>query len=236
MNSYLLHFFLGASAEQIPHESITAAVIAIVATAFGYVGKNVYEFVKQERLESRARLASLHHLDSLLRSQFALYKTQLSLREKLFEQLLRKKRITGIDQGLEDAFSKAYSSFDPEDLELHRIIRGLTTFGLARVNTGMSVWLEKDTEFKTAAVECSLRDVLAAQLRTLEVHLIMWNAKYNDWIPECPNHALVYLHDEKEHGIGFPTGIEDTIEQTLEELTSKYINSWPNMSTSGRYS
>jgi hypothetical protein len=227
MNDHLFYYLVAGSGEQIPHESIIAAVIAIVATALGYVVKNVYEAVKKERAESRARLASLQQLASLLRSQLLLYRAQLNLRRNLLEQLSAKNRITGVDQGVEETFSKAYPTFDTEDLELHSIIRGLTKSGLAPVNAALSLWLEKDTEFKTGTIDCSLRDVLAEHLRTLDVHLIMWRAKYNDWIPDFPNHALVYLHDEKEHGIGFPRGIEATVETTLRELTNKYINSWP---------
>jgi hypothetical protein len=35
------------------------------------------------------------------------------------------------------------------------------------------------------------------------------------WIPHHPKHALVYLADEKKHGVGFPSGIEVLIKSVL---------------------
>jgi hypothetical protein len=43
----------------------------------------------------------------------------------------------------------------------------------------------------------------------------MWNAKFEAWIPRHPTHALVYLDDESEHGIGFPHKITDVLEVIL---------------------
>jgi hypothetical protein len=229
MSTWLPLSLIGASTEKIPTESITAAVIAIGGAAIGYIVKNVYEAVKQWRSESRARLAKLHRLDSLLRSQFVLYRTQSILRNSLLSELRKKGKIVAATKGqtFEDLFSEAYSKFDSEDLELHSVICGYTETGLARVNKAISVWLQEDGEFKTGAIPFSQRELLATQLQTLDVHLIVWEAKYAHWIPNHPDHALVYLQDEKEQGIGFPIGIEDTVTKTLTELTDKYLTSWP---------
>src|SRR5262245_12821054 len=123
MSTWLPLSLIGASTEKIPEkipsESITAAVIAIVGAAIGYIVKNVYEAVKQWRSESRARLAKLHRLDSLLRSQFVLYRTQSILRDNLLSELRKKGKVVAATKGqtFEDLFSEAYSKFDSEDLE-----------------------------------------------------------------------------------------------------------------------
>ena len=36
---------------------------------------------------------------------------------------------------------------------------------------------------------------------------MLWHAKYEAWIPNHPEHALVYMADEKHHGLGFPGAI-----------------------------
>jgi hypothetical protein len=86
----------------------------------------------------------------------------------------------------------------------------------------MSQWLQADTEFKLARARLrflpwrrqSYLD-LATQLTALEPHLLMWLAKYEIWIPDRWEHALVYLNDEEKHGVPFPEGIERTIHRAL---------------------
>jgi hypothetical protein len=36
-------------------------------------------------------------------------------------------------------------------------------------------------------------------------------AKFEYWIPDKPERALVFMADENEHGIGFPLGIDDLV-------------------------
>ena len=66
-------------------------------------------------------------------------------------------------------------------------------------------WLAKDTFFKAKS------DELGFALRKLEAHLILWCSKYEYWIPNRPEGALVYLNDREKHGVGFPIGIESLI-------------------------
>lgn len=56
---------------------------------------------------------------------------------------------------------------------------------------------------------------LSELLNQLDAHLLLWLAKYEGWIPNRPDHALVYLADEEEHGLGFPNGIEETLAAVL---------------------
>jgi len=190
---------LAVGSEQAKSESVGAATLAIVAAAIGYVIKSLYEALKGQRYEVRARLAKLRRLESLLSSQLALYQIQSTLRDKLFQQLQTKNKITGSYKGetYEDIFSRTYATFDAEELELHAVIRGYTETGLAQINASIRAWLDADTDFKTGAIASSQRELLATQLRTLDVHLAMWEAKYAFWIPDHSEHALVYLQDER---------------------------------------
>ena len=63
--------------------------------------------------------------------------------------------------------------------------------------------------------QVSVGSKLGQQLNTLDAHLLLWLAKYETWIPEHPDNALVYLADEEQHGVPFPHGIEDTVGDVL---------------------
>jgi hypothetical protein len=56
---------------------------------------------------------------------------------------------------------------------------------------------------------------LAELLNQLDAHLVLWLAKYESWIPNRPDHALVYLADEQLHGLGFPQGLDDAFSYVL---------------------
>jgi hypothetical protein len=53
------------------------------------------------------------------------------------------------------------------------------------------------------------------------LHLRLWHAKYEAWIPGHPRHALVYLADEEQHGIGFPGGLDQVVDEVLRELDAR---------------
>jgi hypothetical protein len=78
-------------------------------------------------------------------------------------------------------------------------------------------------------VASSRKRELAEELFALEIHLTLWHAKFESWIPGHPEHALVYLDDEKAHGLGFPTpregsdrvamlGVDAEVSRALKEL------------------
>jgi len=79
-----------------------------------------------------------------------------------------------------------------------------------RRSHGSVKWIQDDSYFKAQNGEGPLGK-LAGELAKLELHLILWLAKYEAWIPEFKAHALVYLADEKKHGVGFPSGIDELI-------------------------
>jgi hypothetical protein len=123
--------------------------------------------------------------------------------------------LAGTEEGYERTFSKAYKVFTPEEKELHAIIRSITIHSLCTTNQSLSDWLKNDTYFKAQRPSKGIYGELAMQLATLEAHLILWHAKYETWIPETPEHALVYLADEEKHGVGFPSGIDEIVRKTL---------------------
>jgi hypothetical protein len=121
-------------------------------------------------------------------------------------------------QGYEDLLSTMYDKFTPEEKELHSMIRGITVYALKPINEAVSEWLDSDVDFRVQKRARGQRGELAEKLNTLAGHLLLWRAKYEIWIPNCPAHALVYLADEKAHGLGFPTGVEKLINHVIEDF------------------
>lgn len=197
-------------------EWLAAALLAAALATLGFVGKQIFEWIAVLRTARRTRRAKLVTLLSLLHGSAAVFRVQATLRDRLAQTLIqRSPELAKSNAGYEALFAASFPTLTAEELELHTLIRGYTVNGLRPLNEAIIRWLREDTEFKLARSRSSVAQALARQLAALEPHLLMWLAKYAAWIPDAPAHALVYLADEEGHGVRFPTGIEDTIEQTL---------------------
>ena len=201
-------------------------VLAIVVTlgggamvgSIGYVVRSLHGWwiAKQDR---RANLAArLHGLATLLHTSKSLFDVQAGQRNRL-SAMLRSNHPDEISSGLgyETTFQRMYDHFTVEEAELHGIVRSMTEHGLRPVNRDITDWLERDTIFKTGMSPLRVSKKLDLWLHQLELHLTIWHAKYEYWMPN-PKHSLVYLADEEAHGVGFPNGIELVVEEALEEL------------------
>lgn len=197
-------------------EWLGAAVIGVVVAALGYVGRLIIESWLAIREARSARRARLVELQSLLRAAWVSFAVQNSHAKRLRSMVQEKHLdLLGAEEGYERSFSKAYTVFMPDEKELHAIIRGITIHSLRPTNQSLLNWLKSDTYFKAHKSSRGILGALAEKLAALEAHLILWNAKYETWIPDTPEHALVYLADEEEHGIGFPSGIDEAVRKVL---------------------
>ena len=109
----------------------------------------------------------------------------------------------------------AFPKFTADERELHSIIRSITIHGIRPVNQALLDWVRKDATFKGMVHKPGFSGELARKLSELEAHLLLWHAKYEAWIPEQATHALVYLADEKAHGLGFPEGLDELVHHAL---------------------
>lgn len=201
---------------QIPDWFSTAVLGAIIA-AFGYVAKLLLEWLGEVQNRSRTRRARLAELYSLLRAGKVAYDIQCERRNEL-EALIAKRDPEFLSSliGYERRFAAAYQNMTDEEKELHSIIRTITMNTLRPLNESLSEWLRADAYFKAKTWGSGLKVNVAQKLAILEVHLLLWHAKFTVWIPEKENHALVYLADEEKHGVGFPRGIEDDVQKLLK--------------------
>ena len=67
------------------------------------------------------------------------------------------------------------------------------------------------------------RRTLSLGFGQLEIHLLLWRAKFEYWIPNNPEHCVVYMADEKKHGLGFPPKTDDAVETVLQELRKRWL-------------
>jgi hypothetical protein len=183
-----------------------ATVLGAVFAALGFVGKLLVDELMQWRKTVRARQASLVRLQSLLLASRRVFELQAELRDRLCDELTATQRdlpATSYDEIL----SRGYARATEEQKLLHGLIRQYTISALKPLNRLMCDWLLADDYYKLANHKGDLAE-LALHLRTLDAHLILWLAKYDHWIPNHPEHALVYMADENMHGAGFPNGID----------------------------
>jgi hypothetical protein len=192
----------------------TAAIGAVIA-ALGYLAKTVIEIVTTARSEHRKRRAALVRLGSLLRASGVAFEIQNELAQRLLEAIQTAHPDVNPVGGYEKVISRAYPTLSEDERELHTIVRGYTINALRPTNEKILDWVRDDTYFKAGKRKGKLEGELAQKLAHLETHLLLWLAKYEAWIPNDPHHALVYLADEQEHGLGFPKSIDTTIAQLL---------------------
>ena len=180
-----------------------AAAVGAVIAAAGYVGRLIVETYSARHLRDSQRVASLGQLLALLTASKAVFIAQLKLRNKL-DELLRTRGVAS-ERSYERRFTSAYSSFTQEERELHDLIRSYTEHGLFGLNRAQLDWLQSDTYFRAPQRKVPLE--IRGELLALEAHLLVWLAKYEAWITDHAEHALVFVDDELKHGPGFRPGL-----------------------------
>jgi hypothetical protein len=209
--------FAMVGVEKIPEWMGTAVLGAVIAAA-GYVAKLLLEWLGEIRKRGRTRRSQLVELHSLLRAGKAAFNVQCENRDRLEELIFQKdSELAKSISGYERLFTAAYPNMSANEKELHAIIRAITTNTIQPLNKDLLEWLREDTYFKATTWGSGLRSQVARKLADLEAHLFLWRAKYTIWIPNDPAHSLVYMADEERHGVGFPNGIEDDVQELLKK-------------------
>jgi hypothetical protein len=218
-------------------EWLGAAVIGAVFAVAGYLAKSGVDWWQSKRAEHAATIAHLQNLQALLRTSRAVFDIQAEKRNELMNLLKQSHpKESGSDAGYEEIFSRCFSTMNEQEKELQGIIRAYSEHSMRSVNQALSDWLKADTRFKTGNVPSVRSRELAAELFALEMHLLLWHAKYESWIPKSPEHALIYMNDEQKHGVGFPkerkieengvkaerAGVDAEVSQVLEELRRRW--------------
>src|SRR5262249_4556209 len=134
--------------ESVP-EWLGAGVLGAVIAALGYVFKLFIDVFKQWRSEAAARRAQLLELRARLQASRALFATQRSqcalLAGRIRERLGAEAPSAG---GFDRLFAAVYANMNPDERDLHSIIRGMTEHAMRQVNLSMKAWLAADRTFK----------------------------------------------------------------------------------------
>ena len=193
------------------------ALLTAAIAAAGYIAKLLIETIQKIRAEKRARRTRLLELYSLIKAGDTAFKVQSENRSKLIILIEQKyQHLIQNKIGFEERMEACYSCFTHEEKELHTIIRAITMHTINPLNAALMDWLKKDDYYKSGKHNNTALSALAQKLTALEAHLYLWIAKYAIWIPGNNTHALVYLADEKRHGVVFPKGMDLLIEQILK--------------------
>ena len=213
---------LGAGSSEVAGygKGLIVTLAGAVLAALGYVGKQLTDLVITYMATKRTRRAQLLRLYSLLRTGRVIFVLQNELTRALLETIQQNHPEASApelaDAGFEEIFAHFYPNFTAAERNLHSIIRGQTINAMRSINTELSAWLTKDDFYNVFTGNARGRGTqnrarLAKLLADLEVHLRLWQAKYETWIIDHPEHALVYLADEKRHGPGFPAGLDNLV-------------------------
>jgi len=181
------------------------ALLAAVVAALGYLGKTIIDLILQLREAARERRSRLTELYALLRAGDVAFAIQRELRIRLAEQLRHRLPETNdLPPGFDRLFAATYAVMNNEERQLHLLIRAMTIYTFRPLNQSLLQWLSADHYFRAFSPSDHRLGSLVLFLAQLEAHLVLWVAKYEAWIPDHPEHALVFLADEERHGLGFP--------------------------------
>jgi hypothetical protein len=196
-------------------DGLGGAVIGAIIAAAGYVGKLLVDTGLEFGKRKRQRRSQLIELRTLLRASKASFEIQNEHAIRLLSMLQSRNPALSTSDGYDQTFARAYESFTPAEKELHEIIRGITIYALKPTNVGILNWIQNDSYFRGQQESDAHIGTLPARLSELQTHLLLWLSKYEIWIPNRPERALVYLADEQKHGVGFPAGMDDLVEGVL---------------------
>jgi hypothetical protein len=182
-----------------------SAILAATLAALGFIGKTAADLVMRYRDTANNRRSSLTELYALIRAGDAAFAVQRDLRKRLTEKLrTRLPDPEKLPTGSERLYSTTYKDMTSDERQLHSLIRTITVHTIRPLNQSLLEWLRADRYFRAVPPSHKRLGSLALFLAQLEAHLVLWVAKYEAWIPDQPEHALVFLADEEKHGIAFP--------------------------------
>jgi hypothetical protein len=181
------------------------ALLAAFIASLGFVGKTAADLFLRLRETGRDRRSRLTELYALLRAGDAAYSVQRQLIKRLAAQLRsRLPKTASIPSGVDRLFVETFAAMNEEEKQLHSLIRAMTVHTFRPLNQSLLEWLRADRFFRAAPPSHRHLGRLALFLADLEAHLVVWVAKYEAWIPNQPEHAVVFLADEEKHGVSFP--------------------------------
>ena len=131
-----------------------------------------------------------------------------------FIRAVESRDITITGKTWDDRVCCAYKAGLTEDEKvIFSLTRGIS-YSMQEANASLLKWVRAETYYRVSDGTAD-RDALAQKLDQLDSHLELWLAKFKNWIPPHPQHAIVFMADEEKHGIGFPKNLDEAVERML---------------------
>jgi hypothetical protein len=201
-----------------PENWIGKTVIGVLLAIAGYFGKTLHNWLKTKKEAKRNAKSEMEKLAALLKESGTLFTDQNYKARRLMRRLeIRLGNEVPAHLGFDETFYRLFSRFEPEERELHGLIRSTTMNSLRRVNSLMGEWLDRNLDFRRSDKSSPDREELAIELEELRLHLNQWQDKYAAHM-EDQRRCLVYLDDEKKHGAGFPKNLEPVLRRVLATI------------------
>lgn len=200
-------------------DAVTTGFTALVGFFVKY-GVDLFNSRKQLNNE---RIRKLEDLKGMLEESKNLFIMQNKLVKRLVGEAKTRLNLdeTSLHGGYEHFLTENYDSMTDIEKDTHSVIRGTTMNSVNIVNEELQKWITNDKEFKINSVkklrESEFGEKFSDSLSQLELHLNLWRDKYTVWMKN-EKHCVVYLDDEERHGVSFPKGIEDLVDEALAKL------------------
>lgn len=201
-------------------DAVTTGFTALVGFFVKY-GVDLFNSRKQLNNE---RIRKLEDLKGMLEESKNLFIMQNKLVKRLVNEVRTRMNMneTSLAGGYEQFLTENYDSMTEAEKDTHSVIRGTTMNSVNIVNEELQKWITNDKEFKINSVrelrKTHFGEKFSRNLSNLELHLNLWRDKYTVWMHN-EKHCVVYLDDEEQHGVGFPKGIEDMVNEALGILS-----------------
>jgi hypothetical protein len=200
-------------------DAVTTGFTALVGFFVKY-GVDLFNSRKQLNNE---RIRKLEDLKGMLEESKNLFIMQNKLVKRLVNEVRTRMNLdeTSVYGGYEHFLTENYDVMTDVEKDTHSVIRGTTMNSVNIVNEELQKWITSDKEFKINSVkklrESEFGEKFSDSLSQLELHLNLWRDKYTVWMNN-EKHCVVYLDDEERHGVSFPKGIEDLVDEALANL------------------
>jgi hypothetical protein len=198
------------------------SIIAIVSAIFGFFGKRFFDWFDERHKKRAKAISELQKLSALLAEGEMVFVNFVKQVHRLTSRLEENYgEEVHFESGCDEAFFQMYDSMNEGERELFHVIRGTTMHSMHRINERLRLWVDEHTARQLLGDIFSnpnRLDDLEKKLMQLRLHLNGWFDKYETIFKTSEKRSMVFLEDEKKHGIGFPKGLRDEVNGLLKEL------------------
>jgi uncharacterized membrane-anchored protein YhcB (DUF1043 family) len=204
--------------KEIP-EWLKIGIVAIISAALGFFGHRYFDILGKAKTRRNIAIRQLELLQDLLEESKRVLENQNIQAHELLKLIIKR---YGDDVsknlGMDETFYQTYDQMKNGEKELFHVIRGTTIHSVYQLNERLREWTDTHTAKQLIGQSTESVESFDKKLMQLRLHLNGWFAKYEAIIKTSGKRSLIYLHDDKNHGFGFPDNISKDIEEVLGNI------------------